>query len=209
MSRFVKPPMEESPFQRTISKEQINHLPLRRYHGTIHLIYKDSQVEAAVNALKRESILGFDTETRPSFKKGQSYPTALVQFAGAKAAYLFQLRNLKTLDGLAALCSNPRIIKVGVALQDDIRKLRDSFVFEPAGFTELSALTQQLGIVNTGLRSLAAIIIGYRISKAQQTSNWSRRRLTSTQLVYAATDAWISREIYRRLLALNLAKKTA
>ena len=205
----MKPAMEEIPFKTTISKEQINHLPLRRYHGAIHLIYKDSQAEAAVKALERESILGFDTETRPSFKKGQSYPTALIQFAGTKAAYLFQLRNLKNLDGLVALCSNPRIIKVGVALQDDIRKLRDSIAFEPAGFTELSTLTKQMGIVNTGLRSLAAIILGLRISKAQQTSNWSRRRLTSTQLVYAATDAWVSREIYRRLLTLNFAEKPA
>lgn len=198
--------MEESPFQTTISKEQINHLPLQRYHGAIHLVYQDSQVEEAVNVLKRESILGFDTETRPSFKKGQSYPPALIQFAGARATYLFQLCNLKNMDGLAALCSNPRIIKVGVALQDDIRKLRGSFAFNPAGFTELSALTQQLGIVNTGLRSLSAIILGFRISKAQQTSNWSRRRLTSTQIIYAATDAWVSLEIYRRLLALNLVK---
>ena len=205
----MKHKTEKNPYPSTINKDQINHLPLRRYNGPIHLIDNAARAKAAVDALEQESLLGFDTETRPSFKKGQSNPPALIQFAGTTAIYLFQLRYMKDFNGLAALCSNPRITKVGVALQDDIRKLRESFKFEPAGFIELSSITQQLEIINTGLRSLTAIFLGFRISKAQQTSNWSRRHLTSTQMRYAATDAWVSREIYRRLLTLKLAEKTA
>lgn len=191
-------------FPTTISKEAINHLPLKRYEGVIEIIDTPEQIPPVIKALKKEKIVGFDTETRPTFRKGVSYPPALVQLAGSEMVYIFKLTTLGSLDGLTELFANYRIKKAGVAIKDDIRKLQEIAPFKPAGFVELSDLTQQLGVINTGLRSLSAIFLKKRISKGAQITNWSRKELTQSQIVYAATDAWISRELYMRFQELNL-----
>jgi hypothetical protein len=183
----------------SISRDEINKLPLFKYEGQIHLIQTDSQVAAAVSELRRESVLGFDIETRPTFQKGESYPPALLQLAGSSAVYVFQLLQLQDVKWFADLFSDAGIIKAGVSLDHDIRKLRERQDFQDAGFVELSALSDAAGIKNNGLRGLAAILLKLRISKGAQRSNWSRPDLTREQIVYAATDAFISREIYLRL----------
>lgn len=199
----------EAPFDLTIDKEKLNDLPLFRFEGPIRVIQADKDVEAAVADLERETILGFDTETRPAFRKGQNYPPALLQLAGHREVYLFQLLKLKNLDPIHRLLANPQIVKTGVAIRDDIRKLREHYEFDAAGFVELSEATQRAGIVNTGLRSLAGILLGIRISKGAQVSNWSRADLSTSQVQYAATDAWVSRCLYEQLHKAGLLLESA
>lgn len=157
----------------------------------------------AVEQLSRESVLGFDTESRPSFKKGESYPPSLVQLASSDAVYLFQLNRTQSIEKLIPIFSNPAIRKVGVALHDDIKKLDEFSHFEPAGFEDVSDVTKRLGITNTGLRSLVGMFLKQRISKGAQVSNWARKALNQNQLIYAATDAWMSRALYLHLEQLE------
>lgn len=199
----------ESAFDSTIDKEALNDLPLFRFEGPIRLIQSDKDVEGAVAELEKEAVLGFDTETRPAFRKGQNYPPALLQLAGHREVFLFQLLKLTKLDPIHKLLANPQIIKTGVAIRDDIRKLQEHYEFEAAGFVELSHATQRAGIINTGLRSLAGILLGIRISKGAQVSNWSRSDLSPSQVQYAATDAWVSRRLYEELNKAGLLLESA
>lgn len=212
MSRSAKlanslPPVTEVPpdsLAKTISKDEINALPLRRYRGEIVLVSDDVAMESAISRLRKETMLGFDTESRPSFRKGENYPISLVQLASADAVFLFQVSKLDDPSPLRSILSDPSILKAGVAIRDDIRKLQELWEFEDKGFVEIADITRQLDINNTGLRSLAAIVLGFRISKNAQVSNWSRKDLTEAQQVYAATDAWVSRELFVRLEGLGL-----
>ncbi len=179
-----------------ITKEAINALPLTAFAGPVSVIRSDRQLPAALQEMRGETILGFDTESRPSFRKGDNYPVALLQLGGANHVWLFQLLKLTDLAPLWRVLSNPRIIKAGVAIQDDIRKLQELRPFKPGGFVEISHFTQRAGILNTGLRSLAALLLHTRISKRAQVTNWARSELTKAQVQYAATDAWVSRELY-------------
>ena len=192
-------PIQVTPSYVSISRNEINKLPLFKYGGPIHLIQTDSQAAIAVGELRRERVLGFDIETRPTFRKGENYPPALLQLAGGSAVYVFQLLQLRNLKWFDDLFSDPMIIKAGVSLNHDIKKLKERQDFQPAGFVELSKLSDEAGIRNNGLRGLAAFLLGHRVSKGAQRSNWSRPDLTREQVVYAATDAFISREIYLRL----------
>ena len=144
-------------------------------------------------------MLGFDTETRPTFKRGQTFPPSLLQLASPHTVFLFQLGKLQQRDALRALLGNPRISKVGVAVHDDILKLQELVDFQAAGFLDLSTFTRKNGIVNTGLRNLVALFLGFRISKAAQVTNWSKSMLTEAQITYAATDAWVSLLLHQHL----------
>ncbi|MGB0371892.1 MAG: 3'-5' exonuclease [Opitutales bacterium] len=186
-------------FPERISKEAINELPIFRYEGPIHLVRTDEELEKACEVLLNESIIGFDTETRPVFKRGQSYPTSLIQMATGEEVFLFQLNELDKLTGIKSILADPEIKKVGVALRDDFVKLRELESFNEEGVVDIAKMSQKLGIVNTGLRSLAAILLKQRISKSVQVSNWAKKELTPAQITYAATDAWVSREIYLKL----------
>jgi len=191
-----------------ITKEEINKLPLARYEGPIHLINKQNEIPAAVKAIRKNKILGFDTETRPVFKKGQSFPTALIQMAGEDAVWLFQLLELEQMDEVIAILEDPDILKVGVALRDDFVKLRELYDFREEGVVDIAGMSQQLDIVNTGLRSLCALFLNFRISKAAQVSNWGRKSLSESQKIYAATDAWASRLLFLELQAKGVPFKT-
>ncbi len=186
-----------------ITKDEINALPLVSYHGPVTLVDSNSGIRRAIPEMRKESILGFDTESRPSFKKGQNYPVSLVQLGGENHIWLLQIQKFDGLQPLWNLLSDPHIIKAGVAIQDDIRKLQELHPFKPAGFVEIATLTQQAGILNTGLRSLAALLLNSRISKRAQVSNWSKDVLTDAQIQYACTDAWMSRRIYMHMLDLR------
>lgn len=184
----------------TIAKEAVNELPLARFTRTVHLVTTPAAEALAVRELAAERIIGFDTESRPAFRKGDNFPPSLVQLAGSASVFLFQVNRLGGLTGLLPLLEAPALKKVGVALHDDIRRLQRITPFEPSGFEEISDLSRDLGVVPTGLRSLSAIFMGVRISKNAQLSNWARPSLTRKQITYAATDAWISRELYLQLL---------
>lgn len=190
-----------------IPKDTVNDLPLRHYNGEIVLINDDDTLELQLPKIRKETVLGFDTESRPVFRRGQSFPPALLQLAGKSCVWLVQIQQLGQLAPIFEILANPGIVKAGVALRDDIKKLNELLEFDAAGFVELSEHTQRVGVVNTGLRNLAAIFLGYRISKGAQVSNWARAELSSGQIRYAATDAWVSRELYLKLEELKLVKK--
>lgn len=186
-----------------ITKDEVNALPLQAYEGPVTIISSDKQLAGALPELRQESVLGFDTESRPSFKKGQNYPASLIQLGGRQKVWLFQIQRIKDLALLWEILSDPAIIKAGVAIADDIKKLQDIRDFQPRGFIEIADLTQQAGILNTGLRSLAGLLLNFRISKRAQVSNWARSDLSESQIQYAATDAWVSRRLYEHMLDLG------
>lgn len=190
--------------QTSITSAEVNELALARYEGPIELVSGRRSTRDAVVKLRGEKILGFDTESRPTFRKGVSYPPSLVQLAASQTVYLFQFPNGNLPGALLPLLRNPNIVKAGVAIRDDIRKLQSMRHFSPGGFVELSDCCQPLRVNHTGLRNLAAIFLHCRVSKGAQTTNWARRDLTPAQVRYAATDAWISRHLYLRFAELDL-----
>ena len=193
----------------SISKDEISALPRRSYTGHIHVVDSDAKMHAAMQVLSGEEVLGFDTETRPAFKVGESYPPSLIQLAGRDAVYIFQLSHITSYGPLAGILADKHILKAGVALRDDIIKLNALFPFKPAAFVELADMSKDLGIKNAGLRGLAALLFGFKISKHAKISRWDSPKLTHEQIVYAATDAWICREIYFALQAILRAKLRA
>lgn len=184
----------------SISKEELNKLPIRAYDGPIRLVNDKDQLADCVKILSEEKILGFDTETRPSFERGVSYPTALLQLATSKEVFVFQFQSLGGLGALRSILENPDVMKAGVAISDDIKQLNDCWKFKPRNFIEIGTLAKELGLKQTGLRSLAGLLLGFRISKKEQRSNWARSNLSRSQVVYAATDAWVSRELYLNII---------
>lgn len=183
-----------------VTKEAINALPLLRYEGPVAVVEDGARAAAAVAALRRESLLGFDIEARPSFRRGVSHPPALLQLAGVEAVYVFQLARVGDLAAPWEILESRDVVKAGVSVADDLRKLGEMRHLVPAGFVDLADLSTRMGIRNNGLRGLAAALLGGRISKGARTSDWSRERLSAAQIAYAATDAWVSREIYLELL---------
>lgn len=191
-------------FPTTIAKEQVNALPLARYEGPINVVANARDAHAAVDYLRDEAVLGFDTESRPSFRRGDNHPVALLQLAGTERVYLFQLHLLDHLDPVLALLADPAIRKAGVAIRDDIRKLQELGDFLPRNFVEISDMSRRLEVSNTGLRNLSAMFLGYRVSKGAQVTNWARPDLSQPQITYAATDAWISRLLYLKFAGMGL-----
>ncbi len=192
------------PLRERISTDEVNALPMRAYEGEIVLIDSKEHVNEAVSEIEQFSIIGFDTESRPAFKKGESYPISLLQFATPQKVYLFRVNLIGMPTKLSNLLSNPTIIKLGIALHDDIKDLRKLGVANPQGYQDIHSFIKDKGVINTGLRKLAAMILDFRISKSQQTSNWENEVLNQRQQVYAATDAWVCLKIYERLVELGL-----
>ena len=189
--------MNGFPEKKHITKAGINELPMRQFEGRIHLCRTADEAEAAAKRLLKEKLLGFDTETRPSFRKGENHDPALLQLATDSEAWLFQIQQCGLTPTLIKLLSDPTVIKAGVALKRDIAELKEMASFEPAGCVELANYAKKAGIKNLGLRGLTALLFGFRISKREQVSNWARKKLTESQQTYAATDAWLGYEIYR------------
>lgn len=187
----------------TISKDEINVLPMLTYKGDIRVVETESELLEALQLLRNETILGFDTEAKPSFKKGKLHPTSLVQLAGSQVVVLIRLLKVPLGELLASILSCSNIIKAGVAVHEDIRLLRKLYAFEPAGIVDLAEMAQCLQLKAQGLRTLAANLLGGRISKTVQCSNWEKSELSQQQIRYAATDAWVGREIYFKLLEMG------
>lgn len=183
-------------FRRTISREEIANLPIRRYEGEVSVVNTPTTLAAAMRDIRQERVLGFDTETRPAFKKGESYLPCLVQVATASRVYLLQLEQLDCALEVAELLANPHSVKAGVALAGDVGQLKRLFSFEAAGVVDIGHIARRHGNKQTGLRNLTALFLGWRLAKGAKTTNWSTPQLTATQIGYAATDAWASRELY-------------
>ena len=205
-TRLKTPDQESLPEQtgkhHRISKEAINALPLANWEGHTTVVQTVEAMAAACDRLARETILGFDTETRPAFRKGQKFNPSLLQLAASQEVFLFQLDHLGMPPALLALLEEPAIIKAGVGLSFDLTSLQAVQAFHPRGFIDLATVAKTKGIKHHGLRGLAAAVCGIRISKSARTSNWANSILTQQQIRYAATDAWIGREIYQHLVQL-------
>ena len=186
-------------FQSEISKEEVADLDLIQYDGPIKLITNEESFLEEIPHIREQTILGFDTETRPSFKKGVVYPTALIQISALDQAWIIRVSRMGYPPELLELLTREDILKVGLGLNDDLRRLRADFQFEPGGFLDLQQYVAAFRIEEKGLKKLSGIVLGRRISKAQQVSNWDADLLTEAQLKYAATDAWICLKIYNRL----------
>ncbi len=179
-----------------IDKEDIRALKLYRYEGTTIVIEDQRAAKEAAKELAGESVIGFDTERKPSFKKGGLNPVSLIQIAGREKVFLFRINHFGLLRELIKLFENPDILKIGVGLDDDLSGLQQLRKFKPNGFVDLSKYFQANEYKQSSLKYIAAMVLNIRISKNQQVSNWERTPLTPSQIRYAATDAWVPREIY-------------
>ena len=188
----------------TISKDEINQLPLIKFKDPIHLIKSNQSAYRAIERIKQEDFVGFDTETRPSFRKGVLHPPALAQLATPTEAWLFQLRSIGILSSLLDLFQDPDTVKIGLALHDDIKYLQRMKPFNPRGFLDLATIADKAGIQKKGLRNMTGLILGGRLSKRAQLSNWSKPVLSSKQMTYAATDAWVSLLLFQEFQKIGL-----
>ena len=186
-------------FWDNITKDDIRELPLISFDGTIHVVETEKELDHAISNLTNEKILGFDTEKKPTFRKGEYNPTAMIQLSSISDAYLFRLNKLGYPKPLFDLMANPGITKLGISINDDIKELEKLSKFQPTGFTDVNDIAKEIGAKHIGVKKLAAIFLEHRISKGQQTSNWESNMLTASQQRYAATDAWICLRIYNEM----------
>lgn len=191
-------------FKERITPQEIEELPMADFEGEIGLIEKvGSEYYSALEYLRAEKIIGFDTETRPSFtSNSKRNGVALLQLSGKDKAYVFRLQQLGLPNELKALLASTRVVKVGAAVHDDIKALQRLSPFVPRNFTDLQSIAINWGIQEKSVRKLSAIILGLRVSKSQQLSNWESAELTDAQLNYAAIDAWVCQKMYLKLLSI-------
>lgn len=183
----------------SISKEQLAKLPAATFAGDIRLIDQPEYVEEAIQDLRSESIIGFDTETRPSFKKGHTHTVSLLQLSTLDTCYLFRLNHLGLTNELIELLQDENILKVGLSVHDDFHSLRRLASIEPAGFIDLQQFVKNFNISDNSLSRIYAILFGERISKGQRLTNWEAETLTPAQQSYAALDAQACIKIYNHL----------
>lgn len=186
----------------SISREELEKLEYASFPGKIQVIDSvGAEFNRAIAYLRSQKIIGFDTETRPCFGPNQPrYGVSLLQLSGPGKAYLFRLKSMGMHRRLCNLLSDRRIIKVGAAIHDDIRGLQKLNDFRADGFVDLQKIVADYGIRDKSVKKMTAIILGFRISKTQQLSNWEAEELSESQCKYAATDAWVCREMYIKLM---------
>ena len=190
--------------QRTISRDEVIALPIQRYEGEVVVVASPAELERARADFAQEPLVGIDTETRPAFRKGESYAPSLVQVATGRAVYLFQIQQVDCSTTLSGLISSEKTIKAGVSLAYDLRQLKQVFAFEEKAVVDVGWAAKRHGLEQTGVRNLAALLLGLRIPKGAKTTNWSSRKLTPQQITYAATDAWVCRQLYLRFEELGI-----
>lgn len=183
----------------SISKQQLAVLPPAQFKGTIVVVDTPIAVDSAVEQLRKADVIGFDTETRPSFKKGQSYKVSLMQLSNSDTCFLFRLNKIGMPPSLKSLLEDPTQKKVGLSIHDDFRNLHKNYDFKPDGFIELQSYVTNWDIMDKSLSKLYAILFGERLSKAQRLSNWEVENLAESQQHYAALDAYACTKIYSYL----------
>lgn len=186
----------------SITPEEMEKMPMTAFQGEIQVIEKfGRKYLKAMDYLNRQQVIGFDTETRPTFSPGQkSGGVSLLQLSGADKAFLFRIKKLGMTPKLCRLMASEKIAKVGAATGEDVRGLQRYSPFKPASFIDLQKIVWEYGIKDKSVKKMAGIILGIRISKTQQLSNWDAEVLSEAQQKYAATDAWVCREMYLKLL---------
>jgi len=190
--------------QRSISRDEVVALPIRRYEGETVVVASPDELARAREDFAQETVVGLDTETRPAFRKGESYSPSLVQVATAKAVYLFQIQQHDCSSALRDLLSSEQTTKAGASIAYDLRQLKQVFPFEEKAVVDVGWAAKRHKLEQTGVRNLAALFLGFRIPKGAKTTNWSAPRLSQKQIQYAATDAWACRELYLRFQELGL-----
>jgi len=192
--------MVNNNYRENISAEELKDYDLSWFKGKIVVIDGQEKFDGIIAKLAKQKVLGFDTETRPSFRKGRKNKVSLIQLSTGNLACLFRINKIGIPDKLADILTDPGIVKAGVAIHDDLRFLKSIRKFEPDGFVDLQKFVKEFGIDSSGLKKLSAIVLGFRISKRQQVTDWEASELTEAQQIYAATDAWVCYEIYRKLV---------
>ncbi len=190
--------------ENSIDKQLIPAMPQVTYPGTVYVVNTIPEALSAIDYLKGYKIVGFDTETKPSFKKGVSHKTALLQLSTHQRAYLFRLNIIGLPDFVRDFLTCPDVLKIGLSVKDDFNSLYSHAHFEPSSFVDLQTLASEMGIEEKGLQRLYALLFGERISKNQQLSNWESDELSDGQCQYAAIDAWACVVIYEYLMKLRL-----
>lgn len=189
---------------KTITKEEISLFPVEEFTGQIYEIKTEIETEDAVNYLSKFEMLGFDTETRPSFRKGQVNGVALIQLSTDDICFLFRLNKMDFFPStFIRLLSNPGTLKIGLSLRDDFQSMHRKMKFIPEGFVDLQKIVTQYDIEDTGLQKIYALLFNKRISKNQRLTNWEAEELTEYQKKYAALDAWACLKIYEKLCPLK------
>ena len=189
-------------FVETIESEHLLKLDYASFPGHIQVIDSvGAEFNRAISYLRSQKVIGFDTETRPCFSQHQPrYGVALLQLSGPEKAFLFRVNKIGMHRRLCNILSNEKIVKIGAAIHDDIRGLQKLRDFKPAAFVDLQKIVWEWGIRDKSVKKMSAIILGFRISKTQQLSNWEAENLSEQQCRYAATDAWVCREMYLKLM---------
>jgi ribonuclease D len=190
-------------YRENITAEELVECDLSWFKGEIVLVDNLKTYNKVFPRLLGSDLLGFDTETKPTFKKGRKNSVSLIQLSTGDLACLFRINKIGFPDELIKLLSDPSVIKAGVAVHDDIRFLKNVKKFSPEGFVDLQSFVKDFGIQSSGLKKLAAIVLGFRISKRQQVTDWESEQLTEAQQIYAATDAWVCHQIYEKLVSGN------
>ena len=180
-----------------LSKNEINSLPQIQFNGDVEVLSSNDNVQAAVNYLMNYDLIGFDTETKPTFVKGPLNPPSIMQLACIDKVYIFQLDNESLYKKLFPILSNENITKCGVSVDRDLIELMYLSPFDPLSFVDLGNIARDYDVPHHGLRGLVAMFLKHRISKGAQISDWSKTVLSSSQITYAATDAWISLKLFK------------
>ena len=179
-----------------LSKNEINSLPQTQFDGDVEVLSSNDNVQAAVNYLMNYDLIGFDTETKPTFVKGPLNPPSILQLACIDKVYIFQLDNESLYKKLFPILSNENITKCGVSVDRDLIELMYLSPFDPLSFVDLGNIARDYDVPHHGLRGLVAMFLKHRISKGAQISDWSKTVLSPSQITYAATDAWISLKLF-------------
>ena len=189
-------------FVNKISNEEVAALPAIHFDGRIVVVDTDEALDVACRYLAERTVLGFDTETRPSFKAGVTNKVSLLQLSTYERCYLIRLNRVKFSNKLLSILQRSDICKIGADVAGDLRSLNKLRNFTPRGFIDLQSEVGKFGIEDKSLRKMSGIILGKRVSKAQRLSNWEAQSFTEQQMMYAATDAWVCLKIYDKLNAI-------
>ena len=180
-------------------KARIQQLPRALFEGRIEVVLSESEAAKAVDYLLKQPIIGIDTETRPSFRKGVKYYVSLLQVSSRDICFLFRLKHTGMCESIIRLLEDTTIPKIGLSLHDDIRQLHEVARFQPGYFIELQDKVKDFGVEDLSLQKLFANFFGERISKGQRLTNWEADILSESQKRYAATDAWACILLYEEM----------